>query len=284
MKFEQVGLDLLLAELSDLPSEWLDDESRHLIAEIPAIVGRLRAIGPDVAAADLAALLREQPLTLDVCRLLTGRGQEPMAHDICGALGLTSGNWKTLRGRGRKDPEAMAAALVRIGILELIREQIWREWTIEDVLVDRYKLGRGRAIAGQSRGRALEDEVEAALVAAGVPFEARVTFVAPNGTTAKCDFAVPTRDKPKIVVEVKGYEATGSKLTDFLGDILKIKQAKSYHTYILVVTDGRGWHNRKSDLKHLVDLHHDGTIEMIYTRKRLEQFTVDVRKIWTADH
>jgi hypothetical protein len=187
MRFEQVSLDLLLAELSDLPSEWLDGESRHLIAEIPAIVDRLRAFGPEVSAEDLAQVLREQPLALDVCRLLTGRGQEPMAHDICDALGLKAGNWKALRSRARKDPEVMSRALAQIGILELIREQIWREWTIEDVLVDRYKLGRGRAIAGQSRGRGLEDEVQAALERAGVPFETRVTFVAPTGATAKCD-------------------------------------------------------------------------------------------------
>lgn len=177
----------------------------------------------------------------------------------------------------------MGAALVQIGIPELIRDQLWRQWTIEDVLIDRYKLGRGRAIAGQSRGRALEDEVQAVLETASVPFEARVTFVAPNGVTAKCDFAITSREHPKIVVEVKGYEATGSKLTDFLGDILKIKQAKAYHTYVFVVTDGRGWHNRKSDLKHLVDLHHDGTIEMIYTRKRLTQFAEDIRRIWAAE-
>ncbi|HVE72167.1 MAG TPA: DpnII family type II restriction endonuclease [Thermoanaerobaculia bacterium] len=150
------------------------------------------------------------------------------------------------------------------------------------MLVDRYKLGRGRAIAGQSRGRGLEDEVESVLKNAGIPFEPRVTFVAPNGVTAKCDFAIPSRDRPTIVVEVKGYEATGSKLTDFLGDILKIKQAKAYHTYVLGVTDGRGWYNRKSDLKRLVDLHHDGTIEMIYTRKRLAQFAEDVTSIWSA--
>ncbi|HYC93691.1 MAG TPA: DpnII family type II restriction endonuclease [Thermoanaerobaculia bacterium] len=235
-----------------------------------------------MTAANLAEILREQPLALDVFRLLTGRGQEPMAHDICGALGLTAGKWDALRSRARRDPETMGRALAQIGMPQLIREQIWREWTIEDVLVDRYKLGRGRAIAGQSRGRALEDEVQAALERAGVPFEARVTFVAPSGATAKCDFAIPSRERPRIVVEVKGYEATGSKLTDFLGDVLKIKQAKAYHTYVLVVTDGRGWHNRKSDLKHLVDLHHDGTIEMIYTRKRLVQLAEDVRAIWSA--
>ena len=128
----------------------------------------------------------------------------------------------------------------------------------------------------------LEDEVHAALERAGVPFETRVTFVAANGATAKCDFAIPSRERPAIVVEVKGYEATGSKLTDFLGDVLKIKQAKAYHTYVLVVTDGRGWYNRKSDLKHLVELHHDGTIEMIYTRRRLGQFADDVRAILRA--
>jgi hypothetical protein len=65
--------------------------------------------------------------------------------------------------------------------------------------------------------------------------------------------------------------------------VLKIKQAKAYHTYVLVVTDGRGWYNRKSDLKRLVDLHHDGTIEMIYTRQRLGQFAEDVRAIWSAE-
>ena len=283
MNFDQVGLDLLLAELSDLPSEWLDEESRHLIAEIPAIVDRLRALGHEPTGDDLAKLLREQPLTLDVCRLLTGRGQEPMAHDLCGALGLKSGDWKALRSRARREPDAMAAALLTIGIAQVIREQIWRTWTIEDVLVDRYKLGRGRAIAGQSRGRGLEDEVQRILESVGVPFEARVTFTAANGETAKCDFAIPSREHPKIVVEVKGYEATGSKLTDFLGDILKIKQAKGYHTYVLVVTDGRGWHNRKSDLKRLVELHHNGTIEMIYTRVRLAQLAEDVRKIWATE-
>jgi len=283
MNFAKVDLDLLLAELSDLPSEWLDDESRHLIGEIPTIVARLRALGKEPTVDDLAALLREQPLTLDVCRLLTGRGQEPMGHDICGALGLKAGNWKSLRSRARTQPDVMAAALLRIGIADLIREQIWREWTVEDVLVDRYKLGRGRAIAGQSRGRGLEDEVQRILESAEVPFEARVTFTASNGATAKCDFAIPSREDPKIVVEVKGYEATGSKLTDFLGDILKIKQAKGYHTYVLVVTDGRGWHNRKSDLKRLVELHHNGTVEMIYTRARLAQLADDVRKIWTTE-
>lgn len=283
MRFAKIDLDLLLTELSNLPSEWMDDEARRLVAEIPATVERILAIGQFITAADLATLLSQHPMTLDVLRLLAGEGQEPMAHRICDALGGKRRGWTALRSFARKQPEEMAKALVAIGMAELIREQVWREWTISDVLVDRYKLGRGRAIAGQSRGRGLENEVEAILRGIPVPFDTRVTFSGAGGVTAKCDFAIPSREEPLVVIEAKGYEATGSKLTDFLGDVLKIKQAKGYHTYLFVVTDGRGWFNRQSDLKRLVDLHLDGTVEMIYTRARLAQLAEDVRQIWTAE-
>jgi len=65
--------------------------------------------------------------------------------------------------------------------------------------------------------------------------------------------------------------------------VLKIKQAKGYHTYVFVVTDGRGWFNRQSDLKRLVDLHLDGTVEMIYTRARLPRLAENVEQIWNAE-
>jgi hypothetical protein len=154
-----------------------------------------------------------------------------------------------------------------------------KKWAIEDVLIDRYKMSRGRAIAGQKRGRGLEEDVEKALKGIGVPYEARVTFVGRRGITAKCDCAIPTRNDPKIVIEAKGFEATGSKLTDFLGDVLKIGQAKKYHMYFFVVTDGRGWHNRRSDLQRLIDFQNEGLVDMIYTRSELPRLASDVRQI-----
>ena len=283
MKFTKIDLDLLLSELTEISSEWLDDEGRRLLSAVPAIIERLRELGPVVDGAAVAALLKEFPPALDVVRLIAGEGQEPMAHRLSDALGGKRRGWTALRSLAHRKPEEMASALVDLGLPPLLHEQITRPWTINDVVVERYKLGRGRAIAGQSRGRGLENEVEAILREIPVPFESRVTFRGATGVTAKCDFAIPMRDQPKIVIEVKGYEATGSKLTDFLGDVLKIKQAKGYHTYLLVVTDGRGWFNRKSDLKRLVDLHLDGTIEMIYTRSRLSHLKSDVRQIWTAE-
>jgi hypothetical protein len=282
MKFSKVGLSDLFAEIADLPSDWLDDEAKLLVAEIPILTERFRQAGNAIDVTLLATILHEHPLALDVLRLITGEGQEPMAHRLCDALAGKRGNWKSLRARAKKNPKEMADALVSIGMLEMITEQIERQWTVNDVLLDRYRLGRGRAIAGQKRGRGLENEVQAILESVPVPFEPRVTFSSKNGTTAKCDFAVPTRKEPVIVIEAKGFEATGSKLTDFLGDVLKIKQAKDYHTYFFVVTDGRGWFNRESDLRRLVQLHMDGTIEMIYTRARLGQLAKHVKQIWGA--
>lgn len=97
--------------------------------------------------------------------------------------------------------------------------------------------------------------------------------------TAKSDFAIPSKVHPKIVIEAKGFEATGSKLTDFLGDVMKIIEAKESRTYFFVVTDGRGWRNRPSDLNHLIKRQHDKDIDMIYTTSRLAQLARDVSQI-----
>jgi hypothetical protein len=189
MKFKRIGLDLLLSELADLPSEWLDDDGRRLISEVPVVIERIHAIGPTIDEASLTTLLREHPQALDVLRLIAGEGQEPLAHRICDALGGKRRGWSALRSLARRKPDEMASALVTIGIPTLVHEQVSRAWTINDVVLERYKLGRGRAIAGQSRGRGLENEVEAILRGIPVPFDTRVTFMGAGGVTAKCDFA-----------------------------------------------------------------------------------------------
>ncbi len=96
--------------------------------------------------------------------------------------------------------------------------------------------------AGQKRGRALEDEVEALLkTVVGDAYVRGRSFTGRDRNRAKADFAVPAANEPKIVIECKGFEATGSKLTDVLGDIEKILEAKGSHMYCFVVTDGQGW-------------------------------------------
>ena len=63
-----------------------------------------------------------------------------------------------------------------------------------DVLVERVRSGRGSAIAGQKRGRSVEDFAEAIVTKVfGQDFESRCTFTGQRGQKAKCDFAIPSK-------------------------------------------------------------------------------------------
>ncbi|HEY3836983.1 MAG TPA: DpnII family type II restriction endonuclease [Bryobacteraceae bacterium] len=280
MKFQQMHLAPLLAEFAELPAGDTDEISARVVAAIPPCLERLRALTHPLTAGDLEQEFRANPVFLDVCRLFIGRAQEPVAHEICAHLGRSSGNWGDLKKAARRDPAKMASVMVALEVPALIEEQLNCVWRSEDMLVERYQLTRGRAMSGQSRGRSLENEVDRVLAELGILCEKRKTFTGREGKQAKCDFAVPSMMHPKIVIESKGFEATGSKLTDFLGDVLKIGEAKAYHMYFFVVTDGRGWHNRESDLKRLISFQHDGLIDMIYTRARLGELGRDVKQIF----
>ncbi len=283
MQFQKVTLEKLLSELTELPAEWMDELAQKVVDQLRLSVGALRNLDRPVSASDLAEQLQESDTFLDVARLFLGKGQEPVAHMLCAELAEGSMTWTKLRRLAKLEPERMAEALAGIGMLDVIDEHLDRRWEVEDILIDRYKMSRGRAIAGQARGRGLEDEAQAVLEDEGIPFERGVTFTGKKGETAKSDFAIPTKDHPKIVIECKGYEATGSKLTDFLGDVLKIVQAKDYHMYVFLVTDGRGWHNRVSDLRKIVEYHESGAVDMIYTKARLADLAADVKKIYESE-
>lgn len=279
MKFKKITLEALLQEIAILPSDWKDEVAGNLLREIEKIVSDLRQLKSTPTLKDFEKMLAQNPSFLDVSRLFLGLGQEPASHLICEKLGKATLNWPSLKSFSIKNPKILAKALCKVGLPELVVEHLSRDWRAEDILIERYKMTRGRAIAGQKRGRALEDEVQAVINKIKIPFERGVTFIGHKGEKAKCDFAIPLKDHPKIVMEAKGFEATGSKLTDFLGDILKIGQAKEYHTYFFLITDGRGWHNRQSDLKKIIQYHHDGLIDMVYTRARLKQLAEDVNSI-----
>jgi hypothetical protein len=283
VKFERVQLATLLTELSELTADWADEAAREMLIGINATVSHLRGLRRRPTLQDLETMFRDDANMLDVCRLFIGKGQEPVAHTVCHELGISSCGWSRLRILGRKDAQKMASAMDALGVPALIEQHLQKQWQTEDVLIERYKLGRGRAISGQNRGRGLENEVEKILMTLQIPFQPRVTFIGRENRTAKCDIAIPSKDHPLIVIESKGFEATGSKLTDFLGDIMKILDAKDFHMYFFVVTDGRGWRNRQSDLKKIIEQLHSGRIEMIYTRARLAELSADIKRIYELE-
>ena len=165
-------------------------------------------------------------------------------------------------------PEAMAAAISL--------RPVW-----SDILVERLRSGRGKAIKGQNRGRGLEDFTEDLVrsVFGDAGYEKRCSFTGSNGKIGKCDFVVPDRQRQMILIEAKGYGATGSKMTDVLGDVNKIIDAKRPDTPFMLVTDGITWMRRMSDLAKLVHLQNSGLITRIYTTKMAAQFKFDLETL-----
>jgi hypothetical protein len=82
-----------------------------------------------------------------------------------------------------------------------------------------------------------------------------------------------------ILIESKGYGATGSKMTDILGDIGKIIAAKRPDTAFLFFTDGLTWKQRKSDLRKIVEFQSNGDISRIYTFAMADQFEKDLKQL-----
>jgi hypothetical protein len=286
MRFEKISLEQLLAEITEIPAGWLDERGQAVLLSIKECLAELQAMSGPIGRQEIAQELAKDRNFLDICRLFLGMSQDLLTNAISEGLakaGRPRATWTQIERLQRTNPSLLAEALTELGVGKVITDHLARRWTVEDILTERYRLGRGRAVAGQNRGRSVEDEIENGLKVlldgAPVLYAKRVNYVGFKERTAKCDFAIPSADHPKVVIEAKGFEATGSKQTDVLGDVLKIIEAKAPHTYFFMVTDGRGWHNRTSDLEKLVKFHLDGEIDMIFTRARLTDLNLAVKQI-----
>jgi hypothetical protein len=185
-------------------------------------------------------------------------------------------------GLFRKEPERFLQALASLGALEKMREAVGTPVTWRDILVERLKTGRGSAIKAQARGRFLEDKTEEIVQTVfGIGhYDARCRFVGASGLEdEKADFAIPSREDARILIEVKAYGATGSKQTDILGDMERIVGKKRHDTTLLFVTDGITWKLRPNDLRKLIEMQNKGQIARIYTSKMFPDFQQDLLRL-----
>lgn len=176
-----------------------------------------------------------------------------------------------------QDKEKYVEILKNLFLREKIIEAVNREYTWKDIIIERLKAGRGSAIKGQKRGRDLEDFVEKIVEKVFLDYDLRCSFTGMKGSsTEKADFAIPSRISPEILIEVKGYGATGSKQTDVIGDINRIIQEKRHDTILILFTDGITWKERESDFRKLIDFQNQGYIYKIYTKKMHKEFLSDL--------
>ena len=217
---------------------------------------------------NLAEAVSQEPGLLPVMAAVTGLSQERFKGWL--KVNFDTEGWITL-GRQRA-LDVVTAMEDQFDILDLLREQAARDWTWADVLAQ-VMSPRSRAGSAIQQGRDLEDRVEAVINAVPLPFAARTQFVGINALSAPADFAMPAGgDLAQIAVAVKGFDSTGSKLTDARREIEEMATIRKPGQYIFAVIDGYGWARRQGDLRRIHDLWAADRIEGLFNQGSLVEF------------
>ncbi len=271
MRRERQTFEDLVGSLSEIEVQWQDEFSGKALALLETIPGK-----PSYEAQDVQKILEADfEAGLAIVRLFLDMPKDEFFYKFMGlsnGLRLGSKSYKA-------DRDAFVQTLVDLGLLERMRILVGTPVTWRDILAERLKGGRGSAIKGQSRGKFLEDFVEelVAAVFGKNAYDLRCRFVGMlPASTEKADFAIPSKEDPRILIEVKAYGATGSKQTDILGDMKRILAEKRPDTTLLLVTDGITWKSRPSDLRKLIDMQNQGQITRIYTLTMRETLLRDL--------
>jgi hypothetical protein len=272
MQAKDQTLNEVVESLSPLNVEWMDEIAASAIARLTDLPKK-----ETYDRADMAALLDDNFEEGILCaRLFLALSKDSMEAELKRELGAGGIGVK----RYKAAPDAFLDVLERLQLPEAMATSINYTPVWSDILVERLRSGRGSAISGQRRGRGLEDFAEAMVKEVfGGQYETRCTFTGADGKTAKCDVAVPDKNRPRIVIESKGYGATGSKMSDIIGDLDAIIEAMRRDTWLLFVTDGMTWKSRLSDLKKIVERQNQGKIARIYTTRMREEFLVDLKSL-----
>lgn len=238
-------------------------------------VARTLAQLPTVTREILAAVVRQHGDWVPVFALCVGLTQEQLKNQLRHRFG-TSG-WTSL---ARRSPDDLIAFLdERFGLVQAVEEQREHTWSFGEVLKERLRWSRRQGVRSTVRGRVLEDMVENVLRRLQLPYVMRTTFEGRGQQTAPCDFAIPEGGPgAKIVGAAKGFDSTGSKLTDAVREVEQMAQVRSPLQFIFAVVDGIGWLNRQADLRRLWVLLSRHEIDGLYTLSMLEQFEVDLTR------
>lgn len=241
-----------------------EPEALGLCQRATAAISRLDPLDP----MNLAGLIESDPELLPVLATAVGLSQERFKTWLQSTF-QTAG-WISL-GRKRA-AEVIKAMDEQFDLIPLLVAQSQRDWTWADVLA-RGMSSRQRAGSAIAQGRALEDEVESVIELLKLDFRARTRFTGAGGATAPADFAIPAGgEEALITVAVKGFDSTGSKLTDARREIEEMAKVRKPSQYIFAIVDGHGWHRRASDLRRLHQLWESNAIDGLYSRGSLVEF------------
>ncbi len=275
MKPVEQQFDDIIGSLSPLEADWMDDVADAIMSRITAVPVKAEYGRDDISGLFKSSNAKAFQVSKFCAGLFLGYSKDKLEAELAARLGAGGTGIK----RFQSDREAYVDALEHLGLRDAMTATINHKPVWSDILKERLRSGRGSAIQGQQRGRGLEDFAEEIIKEVfGDSYEARCTFIGADGT-AKCDFAIPSKSKPFILIEAKGYGATGSKMSDIIGDVDAIIRAKRDDASLLLITDGLTWKARANDMRKLIDRQNKGRITRIYTKKMRAQFQSDLKTL-----
>lgn len=237
------------------------------------LAARTLAQLPEVNVTTLRVWASTHPDSVPVLGLTVGLSQEKLKNSLRDALGTTS--WRTLAcDRPQELVEYLDDAF---GLVRLVEAQRHRTYDFGDLLVARAGT-RGTALRAGRSGRGLEDEIEHVAMELGLDYALRGRFTGRNGNTAPADLIVPSTDAPAIVVAAKGFDSTGSKLTDAVREIVEMAEVRLPRQTVYAVIDGIGWKGRMADLRRIHELWMTDQIDGMYTLGSLDSFRLDLHE------
>lgn len=226
-----------------------------------------------VDAAALVAWVSANPQWVPALGLSVGLSQEKLKNVLKDRFD-TSGH-VTL---ARKRPDELVAALdTEFDLVRLLNAQRSATYHFGDVLVARAGTRGAAARAGQS-GRRVEDAIEAIARGLGLTYALRTRFMGRN-QSAPCDLAIPDGGpSAAIVVAAKGFDSTGSKLSDAVREIVEMSGVRRPDQFVYAVVDGIGWKSRDADLRRIHGLWERREIDGLYTLATLPDFAVEIER------
>jgi hypothetical protein len=171
----KVTFEELIEQLERIPAEWLDDVAQEVIETISLTVERIQQEST-LTQLIVEDLLQHERYALDVFRLFLDLSQDRLANEI-NAYGIR-GDFGSIRRKSSDQRQEIASVLVDLGILDTMDAYRIQMWTLEDILVERYRQMSGRAIRGQQRGAAMEEAIEDVLEQ--LHREYNLTYAAPS--------------------------------------------------------------------------------------------------------
>lgn len=222
--------------------------------------------------ASLTAWVMRNPKSVYTLGLAVGISQEKLKNQV--KHWFDTGSWA--KAATEHGPELIHHLDETYDLIRLLTVQRRRPYQFADILIARAGTRVTATSAGKS-GRDVEDELERIAQSLHLPYQMRGRFEGRGGKTAPADLAIPGTGRDCIIaVAAKGFDSTGSKLTDAVREIEEMVDARTGRQVVLAAVDGIGWKSRQADLRRIWDLWNTGEIDGLYTLSSLDDFRHDL--------